>query len=230
VNPVGVMGATKRACELLVTQVAEETGFCYCAVRFGNVLGSSGSFIPLLRQQIAKGGPITITHKDMERYFMLIPEAVSLVLKAASISNPGDISILKMGQSLKIVDVAKTMIMLMGKSEHSVPIVFTGMRPGEKLKEELYLTGNEIETHVPNILVLPRGAQTSQKGIKPIMSIWQIVDRLIAMAERADSESLRLLNSLANGWRGEHEVEIELAQPEREVELATASNNLRDSA
>ena len=230
VNPVGVMGATKRACELLVTQAAEESGFCYCAVRFGNVLGSSGSFIPLLKQQIAKGGPITITHKDMERFFMLIPEAVSLVLKAASISNPGDISILKMGQSIKIIDIVKTLMMLMGKSDQSIPIVFTGMRPGEKLKEELYLTGNEIETHVPNIMVLPHGAQSSVFPLKSVLKPSQVVERLIVLAERSDQESLRLLNSFTNGIYRDYDFEMELAAQESEVELATDAKNQRHSA
>jgi len=161
VNPAGVMGATKRICELLVTDAGQRTGLRYCSVRFGNVLGSSGSLIPKLRQQLDNGEPLTITHKDMTRYFMLIPEAVALVLKAATIANPGDITVLRMGEPLKIVDVAKSLVALMGKSPDEVPIVYTGLRPGEKLCEELYLCGNEMKTDDPDILVLPRGDATT---------------------------------------------------------------------
>jgi FlaA1/EpsC-like NDP-sugar epimerase len=157
VNPTSVMGATKRVCELLVTMSALKTKNKYCSVRFGNVLGSSGSFIPLLKQQVRNGGPVTITDFRMERYFMTIPEAVSLVLEASLISNPGDISVLKMGQPIKIVDIAKKIITLMGKTEDEIEIVFTGIRPGEKLFEELYLCGDEIETSHKDIVVLPKG-------------------------------------------------------------------------
>lgn len=157
VNPVGVMGATKRVCELLVTARGLATGRRYSSVRFGNVLGSSGSLIPLLKQQILDGGPVTVTHPDMMRFFMLIPEAVSLVLKAATMAKPGDINVLKMGEPVRILDIARSLIALLGRSETEVPIVFTGLRPGEKMFEELYLSGNEIQTEHPDILTLPNG-------------------------------------------------------------------------
>jgi len=196
VNPKGIMGATKRACELLVTDVAEESGYQYCSVRFGNVLGSSGSFIPLLKKQILAGGAVTITHEDMERFFMLIPEAVSLVLKAASISNPGDISILKMGQSIKIVDIAKSLIALLGKAEAQVPLVFTGMRPGEKLREELYLSGNEIKTEHPDIVVLPRGAQLNSGPDQIRQNTTRAIREIVFRAQNADERAAALLYSL----------------------------------
>ncbi|MFN8945794.1 MAG: polysaccharide biosynthesis protein, partial [Pseudobdellovibrionaceae bacterium] len=138
VNPQGIMGSTKRACELMVAEAGEVSGRHYCSVRFGNVLGSSGSLIPLLTKQIDRGGPVTITHQDMERYFMLIPEAVSLVLKATSLAQPGEIHILKMGNSIKIRDIVQSLILLMGKTLDSIPVIYTGIRPGEKMKEELY--------------------------------------------------------------------------------------------
>ncbi|MEQ1878944.1 MAG: nucleoside-diphosphate sugar epimerase/dehydratase, partial [Bdellovibrionia bacterium] len=160
VRPAGVMGATKRVCELMIAAAGTKTDGKYCAVRFGNVLGSSGSLIPLLQEQILSGQPITITHADMARYFMLIPEAVSLVLKAATLAGPGDISILKMGEPIKILELAKSLIALMGKTEDEVPIVFTGIRPGEKIVEELYLCGDEVNTSHPDILLAPKGDQS----------------------------------------------------------------------
>ncbi len=157
VNPVGVMGATKRVCELIVADVGMRTGKNYCAVRFGNVLGSSGSLIPLLQKQIENGEPVTITHRETTRYFMLIPEAVSLVLGAAAISEPADVMILRMGDPVRILDVARSLLTLMGRDPEKYPVVFTGLRPGEKLHEELYLTGLEHETEYQDILVLPNG-------------------------------------------------------------------------
>ena len=195
VNPAGVMGATKRICELLVTEMGEKTGKRFTSVRFGNVLGSSGSLIPLLKRQVENGEPLTITHRDMTRYFMLIPEAVSLVLKAATIASPGDITILRMGEPVKIVDVAKSLLALMGKTEEQNPIVFTGLRPGEKLFEELYFSGKEVQTQDPDILVLPGGDMAEiKKGSDK--QIWTEVTDIVKFAERADREALFKMNAL----------------------------------
>lgn len=197
VNPLGIMGATKRACEILVSQIGESQNRNYCSVRFGNVLGSSGSFIPLLKNQILSGGPVTITHPNMERYFMLIPEAVSLVLKTASMSKPGDINILRMGDSIRIIDVAKSLITLLGKKEEDIPIVFTGIRPGEKLKEELYISGNEIETQHPDILILPRGAQ-SKDMVTSLDRAVMLIHRVIELAKSGTDNAGNLLLDLVN--------------------------------
>lgn len=194
VNPAGVMGATKRVCELLVTEFARRLGKNYCAVRFGNVLGSSGSLIPLLKNQIESGGPITITHPEMTRFFMLIPEAVALVLKAATISNPGDISVLKMGEPVKILDVAKSLMMLMGKSEDGIPIIFTGIRPGEKIFEELYIRGDEIETEHPDILTIPFGDTDGSDS--EFLGLIAKVDELLKNARTANDEALKVLGDL----------------------------------
>ena len=196
VNPKGIMGCTKRAAELMVSQAAEQSGMRYCSVRFGNVLGSSGSFIPLMKKQILEGGPVTITHPEMERYFMLIPEAVSLVLKAASISAPGDINVLRMGESIKILDIVKSLIALLGKTENAVPIIYTGIRPGEKLREELYLRGDELTTQHPDILVLPHGARGVQLSDHEKIKVGLLIDEVISMAKNDDPNARVLLRSI----------------------------------
>ena len=193
VNPAGIMGATKRVCELLVAISAFETKKLYCSVRFGNVLGSSGSLIPLLKNQIMEGGPITITHPEITRFFMLIPEAVSLVLKAATISNPGDISILKMGEPVKILEIARSLIALMGKSDEEIPIIYTGLRPGEKMFEELYIRGDELKTEHSEILTLPHG---DSNLVNSFDSIKKLKDRIANMCEEAYSGSKQAIFDL----------------------------------
>ena len=161
VNPTNIMGASKRIAEIYVqslnAKLSLESDYhtMYITTRFGNVLGSNGSVIPLFRKQIAEGGPLTVTHPDITRYFMTIPEACQLVLEAGVMGQGGEIYIFDMGESVKIIDLAHKMINLSGfEVDKDIKITFTGLRPGEKLREEL-LNDNEntIGTHNPKIMV-----------------------------------------------------------------------------
>jgi FlaA1/EpsC-like NDP-sugar epimerase len=160
VNPTNVMGASKRAAEMLLSHMATlGHPTIFSAVRFGNVLGSSGSVIPKFKEQIAKGGPVTVTHPDITRYFMTIPEAAALVLQAGAMAKGGDVFVLDMGKPVRIRDLAERMIHLMGLSvrhdanpEGDIEIRFTGLRPAEKLIEELLIGHNVMGTDHPRIM------------------------------------------------------------------------------
>ena len=186
IRPANIMGATKRLSEMIVLDAARRTGNTYCVVRFGNVLGSRGSVVPLFKRQIARGGPVTITHPDMKRYFMTIPEAVYLVLQAASMGKGGETFVLNMGQQVRIQDLAEDLIRLSGlEPGKDIEIIYTGIRPGEKLSEDLWEEGNMFQpTEHPDIYQFddPTNLQGDELN--------GIVDKILALAYEGNSKGI----------------------------------------
>ncbi len=196
IRPSSVMGATKRLAEMIVLEAAHRTGRNYVAVRFGNVLGSRGSVVPRFQRQIAAGGPITITHPDMRRFFMTIPEAVHLVLQAASLGKGGEVFVLKMGEQIKILDLAEDLIRLSGlEPGKDIEIVFTGIRPGEKLSEELWDKWAKFEpTKHPDIVLLMGEDIITDKVLN------NLVEELLHLAREGESsEIIKLLDEKIPG-------------------------------
>jgi FlaA1/EpsC-like NDP-sugar epimerase len=198
VNPTNIMGASKRVAEMLVLQAAKQSGKSYLAVRFGNVLGSRGSVVPTFQKQILAGGPITVTHPDICRYFMTIPEAVQLVLQASVLGRSGEVLMLNMGEPVKIVDLAKELIHLSGyEVNKDIDIVFTGLRPGEKLFEELFIEGEEYDkTEHEKLLVVKNASQI----IPSYLDV--TVETLLGAAAKNDVDFIiLLLSQLVAGYQ-----------------------------
>lgn len=181
VNPTNVMGASKRLCEMIIQAINKKSNTEYVAVRFGNVLGSNGSVIPLFKKQIAEGGPVTLTHKDITRYFMLIPEAAQLVLQAGAYAKGGEIFVLDMGNPVKIYDLARDLIKLSGfEPEKDIKIEISGLRPGEKLYEELLMNEEGLtKTRHEKIFIGKPGKYDLERlklGIKALIDISELGD------------------------------------------------------
>jgi len=190
VRPTNVMGASKRMAEILIQSLnthASKTNFSM--VRFGNVLNSSGSVIPLFIDQIAKGGPVTLTHKEVTRYFMTIPEASNLVLQASQMADGGEVFILDMGEQVKIYDLARKLIHLSGRNVASeeggegIEIIDVGLRPGEKMYEELLISGEEIATKNPKIY-------KSIEQFPDLETIHQIVQQIQLAIDNNDHQTM----------------------------------------
>ena len=169
VNPTNVMGATKRFCEMIVQSASTHGKVKYSATRFGNVLGSAGSVIPLFKRQIANGGPVTVTDKRIIRYFMTIPEASQLVLQSGAMAKNGELFVLDMGQPVKILDLAENLIQLSGVQ--GIKIVETGLRPGEKLYEELLVKTEELDKTPNKMIFIERDTALSKEEISERMEI-----------------------------------------------------------
>ena len=183
VNPTNVMGASKRIAEIYVQKMNEQAKTQFITTRFGNVLGSNGSVIPLFQKQIENGGPITITDERITRFFMTIPEACQLVLEAATMGKGGEIFVFEMGKSVKIVDLAKKMIQLSGlELGKDIELAFTGLRPGEKLYEELLANEeNTMPTHHQKILI----AKTRVENDEQLAAIQALIDLSVQQENEA---------------------------------------------
>jgi len=204
IRPVSVMGATKRLAEMLVLDAAERTKKPFAVVRFGNVLGSRGSVVPLFKRQIAHGGPVTVTHPKMKRYFMTIPEAVHLVLQAASIGKGGETFILNMGEQIKIVDLAEDLIRLSGlEPGKDIEIVFTGIRDGEKLSEDLWNEGRHFEKTLHPDIYSEEGEDTLRgdelnRAVEELVDLsregrWEeVINRMNQLIPNAELSKLRI--------------------------------------
>jgi FlaA1/EpsC-like NDP-sugar epimerase len=186
IRPSSVMGATKRLAELVALDIANRSGRVFSVVRFGNVLGSRGSVIPHFKHQIARGGPVTVTHPEMRRYFMTIPEAVHLVLQAMALGKGGEVFVLKMGEQIRILDLAEDLIRLSGlEPGKDIEIVFTGIRPGEKLSEELWDQEAHYEpTSHPEIVRL------DDQDILSCEKLNSVVNELAHLARLGDPETI----------------------------------------
>ena len=204
VNPTNVMGATKRMCEMMVQSASMYGHVKYSATRFGNVLGSAGSVIPLFKRQIAKGGPVTLTDKRIIRYFMTIPEASQLVLQSGAMANNGELFVLDMGQPVKILDLAENMIKLSGA--HDIEIIETGLRPGEKLFEELLIKSDTLTKTDNDLIFIEKDTPLKKEEIEEKLEILHK-----AIESEDDNDAREALRSVVPTFRRPEEINKQVA-------------------
>jgi FlaA1/EpsC-like NDP-sugar epimerase len=226
VRPSSVMGASKRVAEMLVADAAQRTGRPYVSVRFGNVLGSSGSVVPIFQEQLEKGEPLTITHLEMSRFFMTIPEASSLIVDAAALGSSGDMFVLDMGDPIRIIDLARDLVRLAGRDPDTQPMDVVGLRPGEKLHEELFYDSERVEpTSIAKVL----------RAISPLPppDLRDHVRKLLALATGGQEPELRwaLLDYARRGDGLTHDADEAYGTPTVvPIEVAGTVNAIDDSA
>jgi len=215
VNPTSIMGVSKQLAERFVHAFSEVATTKFVVVRFGNVLASNGSVVPIFQDQIRRGGPITVTHPEIERFFMTIPEASQLVLQAAAMGKGGEIFVLDMGESVRIVDLASDLSRLSGLKSDDIEIVFTGLRPGEKLYEELYFEDEEMQpTPHPKVFVAYHRPYKLEE-------VCEAIGELSAIAH----ESPDLLRCKIKEWVPEYESQAAPAGPVADAAAAPAETN-----
>ena len=222
VNPTNVMGASKRCCEMIVRfmSMQKDSNTEFVVTRFGNVLGSNGSVIPLFKRQIEQGKPVTVTHPDIIRYFMTIPEAVSLVLEAASIAQGGEIFVLDMGMPVKIVTLAENLIRMYGKVPYKdVPIKFTGLRPGEKIKEELLMNEEGLKKTKNKLIFI--GKQIDIDTSKFINELWKLKN---AAAENDEEIAIRALHEIVPTFTTPEKFNSTILKQSEQMNLSTSIN------
>ena len=210
VNPTNVMGASKRLCEMIIQAINKESKTDFVAVRFGNVLGSNGSVVPLFKKQIAKGGPVTLTHKEITRFFMTIPEAAQLVLQAGVYAKGGEIFVLDMGEPVKIYDLAKNLIKLSGfEPNKDIEIEVTGLRPGEKLYEELLMDEEGLKNTAHEKIFI------GKPGYFNLVKLKQAISRLMYISSKNDMVELRnTLKSIVPTYKENIEESASMAKEE----------------
>ncbi|MBK1850291.1 polysaccharide biosynthesis protein [Marinobacter sp. 1-4A] len=232
VRPANVMGATKRMAELVLQGLsAHQQGTIFSIVRFGNVLGSSGSVVPLFRDQIRSGGPVTVTHPEVIRYFMTIPEAGHLVRQAAAMGKGGEVFVLNMGEPVKIADLAKRMIRLMGLSERTglnsdgdIEIVYTGLRPGEKLYEELLIGDNPVATTNARIMM-------AREACLPWAEVRVLLDELAQASQQFDCDRVvQILSEAPTGFSPQHVLQDELWSVSGDTDVPPVAETLPNSS